>query len=139
MKKSATVALLALSVLTQNPVYAAEQSIHVELNKTEPNGDACRVYMVIENKGERALETLKLDLVLFDTDGIVAKRLAVETAPLPAGKTGLKMFDIANMSCPSLGRMLLNDVLSCSDADGPVADCLASIEPSAKGDMSFIK
>lgn len=144
MKNSVAIGLLALSVfcgpiLVGNSTQAAEQTIHVELNKTEPKGDACRVYMIIENDSGRALETLKLDLVLFDTDGVVAKRLAVETAPLAVGKTGLKLFDIADMACPNLGRMLLNDVLACADANGPVADCLTYITPTAKGDLTFIK
>jgi hypothetical protein len=139
MKKSLATALLAVSMLANTPAYAAEQTIHVELNKTETKGDACRVYMIVGNESGRALETLKLDLVLFDTDGVVAKRLAVETAPLPIGKTGLKIFDIADMACPTLGRMLLNDVLACADANGPVANCLSYITPTAKGDLTFIK
>jgi len=131
--------LLALTLLTAPMAAAAEDAIRVELNKVEPNGEACRAYIVIENATGRALETLKLDLVLFDTDGVVAKRLAVETAPLPTGKTGLKMFDITGLACPALGRVLLNDVLDCADASGPVADCLALVTPSAKGGLSFIK
>lgn len=132
--------MLALMVLiAPSTTAAAEDAIRVELNKIEPNGEACRAYMVIENATGRALETLKLDLVLFDTDGVVAKRLAVETAPLPPGKTGLKMFDITGLACPALGRVLLNDVLDCADASGPVADCLALVTPSAKGGLSFIK
>jgi len=117
----------------------AQQAVSVELNKLEPNGDACRAYLVLENRSERAFETLKLDLVLFDADGVVARRLAVETAPLPAGKISLKVFDIAGLNCPSLGRVLLNDVLSCADAGGALDGCLDLLAPAGRGDLEFVK
>ena len=53
MKKSLASALLAVSMLANTPAYAAEQTIHVELNKTETKGDACRVYMIVGNESGR--------------------------------------------------------------------------------------
>jgi hypothetical protein len=35
--------------------------------------------------------------------------------------------------------MLLNDVLACADANGPVTNCLSYITPTAKGNLTFIK
>jgi len=37
-------------------------------------GSACRAYLVLENGTESAFKTLKLDLVMFDTDGVGADR-----------------------------------------------------------------
>ncbi len=118
---------------------AADGEVHVELNKLEPNGAACRAYLVLKNDAGAALETLKLDLVMFDTDGVVARRLAVETAPLPAGKTSLKVFDIDGLACEAVGRVLLNDVMACADASGPRDDCLGLVTPLARGPVAFIK
>ena len=50
-----TAGLLALAILIA-PAAAAEDAIRVELNKIEPNGEACRAYMVIENATGRALD-----------------------------------------------------------------------------------
>lgn len=97
------------------PARAAKDGVSVELNKQEPNGAACRAYLVLENATESAFDTLKLDLVMFDADGVEAKRLAVETAPLSAGKTNLKVFDIDGLPCEWVGRVLLNDVMACAD------------------------
>ena len=117
----------------------ADTAVSVELNKLEPNGEACRAYLVVKNDAGAAFETLKLDLVLFDTDGVVARRLAVETAPLPAGKTSLKVFDVAGLSCDGIGRVLLNDILACRDGSGERTDCAAFVTPTARGAVPFIK
>ena len=129
---------LALLAATAE-AFAADGRVGVELNKLEPSGEACRAYLVLENGTDRGFETLKLDLVMFDTDGIVAKRLAVETAPLPAGKTSLKVFDIEGLACDRLGRLLLNDVMACADASGAREGCQALVSPSARSAMEFIK
>lgn len=117
----------------------AGKAVAIELNKLEPNGAACRAYLVLKNGTESVFGSLKLDLVVFDSDGVVAKRLAVETAPLPAGKTSLKVFDIADQPCGGIGRVLLNDVLACRDVAGPREDCLDLVVPSARGPIPFIE
>lgn len=135
----ALASVLAVLLVIAANARAEEETLTLELNKLEPNNEACRAYLVLENRVQSAFETLKLDLVMFDPDGVVAKRLAVETAPLPAGKTRLKVFDIGGLSCAQIGRLLLNDVLSCKDGSGTRNDCLALISTSARDGLSFIK
>ncbi len=132
---TAAAAFAALSV----SAIAAEPTVTVELNKLEPNGSACRAYLMLRNGAGTAFDSLKLDLVLLDTDGIVANRLAVETAPLTAGKTSLKVFDFADQPCGEVGRVLLNDVLTCQDNNGPRQDCLNVVWPTSLGSVDFIK
>ncbi len=114
-------------------------ALKIELNKLEAQGEACRAYLVLENGSDRDFTELKLDMVMFDGEGIVSKRLAVQAAPLPAGKTSLKVFDIRDMPCERLGRVLLNDVMACGDETGARNDCLAQIEATAQAPLSFIK
>lgn len=118
---------------------ATESIVRIELNKLEPQGDACRAYLVLENGTDHAFASLKLDLVMFDIDGVVAKRLAVETAPLPAGKTSLKVFDMNSLACERVDRLLLNTVMKCADRSGGRENCLASIVTDARGPVPFIK
>ena len=118
---------------------AAAGSVMIELNKLEANNLACRAFLVIENQTERAFDQLKIDVVMFDTDGIVARRLAVQVAPLSAGKTSLKVFDIKELPCDRIGRMLLNDVVACSDATGVLENCTALVVPSTRATVAFIK
>lgn len=116
-----------------------EEAVRVELNKLEPDGLGCRIYLVLENRSDSAFETLKLDLVMFDRDLVVAKRLAVETAPLPAGKLSLKVFDVDGVACDRVGRVLLNDVMACADGSGVRDDCLRLMSPASRSGTEFVK
>ncbi|ANK82601.1 MAG: hypothetical protein TEF_18710 [Rhizobiales bacterium NRL2] len=128
----------AVLALTGGAAAAAER-LGLELNKLEPRDGACRAYIVIENGTPTAFESLKLDLVMFDREGIVAERLALEVGPLPAGKTSLKVFDVAGLACGQVGRVLLNEVLACDDGTGGRDGCMDLVETSARGGLEFIK
>jgi len=131
-----TVALLLGLFATVSLAQVSE--IAVELNKLEQRDAACRAYLVTQNLSDTDFESLQLDIVMFDDEGIVAKRLAVEVGPMPAGKTTLKAFDIQDLSCENIGQLLLNDVLQCRDENGERDDCMALIEVSSRSDVSFI-
>lgn len=118
----------------------APAPIRLELNKLEPtSGGACRVYFLIENGKGPSLRSLKLDLFVLDDKGVVGKRMAVEAAPIASGKTMVKLFDVAGVECGSFGRVLLNDVISCTAADGAALSCLDRIDVSSKADVPFGK
>lgn len=114
-------------------------SVRVELNKLEPQDDACRAYLVFENQTGQSFSGLTLDLVMFDKDGVIAKRLAVNAAPLPAAKTSVKLFDIDGLACTDIGRILINDALDCADGDGEVPNCVALVQSSSRGEVAFEK
>ena len=133
------VAGLLWGLLWPTGALGGEAGVTVELNKLEPRGADCHAYLVLENGTDSVFESLKLDLVMFDPEGIVARRLAVETAPLPARKTRLKAFEIQGLACDGIGRVLLNGVMSCADAEGPREGCLGLVDTAARGGLSFIK
>lgn len=118
---------------------AEESSLEVELNKLEPQNGGCRVYLVFDNGTASAFDSLKLDLVVFGTDGVISRRLAIESAPLAADKTTVKLFDLAEVACPDIGRILLNDVLECRDADGDRGDCLDRLYLGSRAGVPFLK
>jgi hypothetical protein len=92
----------------------APVALRIELNRLEPReGGACRVWLVLNNGGAEPLDPLRLDLVLFGRDGVVARRVAVDVGPLPAGRTGARIFDLAGQGCDTIGSLLMNDVLAC--------------------------
>jgi len=123
---------VALALGTASAVSAQADGVAVGLNKLEARDGACRAYLVIENGTASTFETLKLDLVMFDGDGVIARRLAVETAPLPADKTQVKLFDIQGQACGGIQRVLLNDVTDCADGDGSRSDCLDRVSVSSR-------
>ena len=113
--------------------------MQVELNKLETHDGVCRTYLVLENRTESDFASLQLDLVTFDSAGIVARHLGVEMAPLPPAKTRLRVFDAAAQPCEKVGRLLLNDVIACADGSGAREDCLGLLSTSSRGGVAFIK
>lgn len=113
-------------------------SISVELNKLEQEGGSCRAYLVIANPGTGAFSAFTLDLIIFDS-GTIARRLAIELAPIRPAKTIVKVFDIPQTACGAIGSILVNDVIHCRDASGDVADCVDRISTSSRLPVTLSK
>ena len=131
---------LVIALVSFSPATASGTggSVQAELNKLESSNGDCHAYLVTQNRTEISFEALKLDIVIFDTDEIVADRLAVEAAPLPPGKTYLQVFETGGLPCERIGRLLLNDVIACADNSGTRDDCLALVVTSARGSVDFV-
>lgn len=128
----------ALVFLLPDPGRAGEERIRVELNRLEPQASACQAYLVLENGTGSVFSSLSLDLVMFDAEGIIARRLAVEMAPLRPGRTSVKVFAIEGLACEGLTRILVNDVLSCEADPVPAGDCLALVETASRTPVDLI-
>ncbi|MFA5950185.1 MAG: hypothetical protein WC807_07870 [Hyphomicrobium sp.] len=116
----------SLSLLAQS-AYAAGPALSVELNKLEAQGNGCRAYVVVQNDSQTQFQSLKLDLVLFQQDGIIGRRFAIDLAPLKAQKRTVKLFDLEGIACDKIGSLLINDVVECKADTGPVDDCLGGM------------
>lgn len=134
-----TLAAAVLGLAVAGPVHSQTGELSVELNRMDATDGGCSVYFVLENGTGRSFEDLSLDLVMFDTEGVVASRLAVQFAPLPSGKTALRVFDVPDLACGDMGRMLLNDALGCRDAEGREGGCLAAVATASRTGVEFIK
>jgi hypothetical protein len=131
--------LAAVCLLLGAPALADTPSISVELNKLEPIGGSCRAYLVVNNESKMGFKAFKLDLVLFQNDGVIGRRFSVDLAPLRPSKRSVKLFDIDGTSCDSVGSFLINDVLECEGESGQIDDCLAAISPSSLSQVKLTK
>lgn len=118
---------------------AIADPIGIELNKLEPQASACRAYLVLSNPGGPDITDLKLDLILFSPEQIIERRIAVGLAPLPTGKTTVKLFDIDGQDCAKVGSVLINEVMACNSAEGAVADCAKRITPTTRVNAKLFK
>jgi hypothetical protein len=124
-------AVVALHMLIPFYAFAADDGmIPFELNSTEPAENRCRLNFVIENRSEVALDTLKLDLVLFGHDGAITRRLVADMAPLRPMKTMVRAF-VVDAECPQISAILVNDVTACMPSVNPNA-CLDRLELSSR-------
>jgi hypothetical protein len=113
---------------SQSPQTKADGGISLELNKLEASEKGCRAYVVVSNPTDTTYEAYKLDLVMFQPDGIIGRRFAVDLAPLRPSKRTVKLFDLDGTQCDGIGSFLINDVMECRSSAGPVKDCLASMK-----------
>ena len=58
----------------------------------------------------------QIDVFLFDTDVIPRRR-----EPIRPG-TPRVLFDLADLDCGSIGRLLVNEVIACTAADGKAVE-----------------
>ena len=123
--------IAAMSVSGSSARAADAPALGVELNKLETYDKGCRAYVLINNASESAFQSVKLDLVLFQPDGIIARRFAVDLAPLKGNKKTVKLFDMEGIACDKIASVLVNDVMDCKIDSGPVADCLTKMTLSS--------
>lgn len=109
----------------------AEGPVKVELNKLKASDAGCTIYVVVDNKTDNAFKNFSLDLVLFNTSGIVDHRVSVDLAPLRKQKQVVKVFDLKDVKCDGIGRFLVNDINECNSDAGVVDNCFARLEVSS--------
>lgn len=145
-------AVVVIGLLAAVPAQAQSESsddaakttdgMRVQLNKLASVSDACRVYLVFENRTGRAFDAYTLDLVMFGADGAILRRFAVEARTMPEGKTRVKPFDLTGTSCDAVGKILLNEVMTCKERDGAgePARCTPAAHPESRlPETPFIK
>ena len=140
MRPTAAILGLCLAVLPLAPILAEDAPVlSVELNKLEQIGTDCRSYMVLANRTGSALEQLSLDLVVFDKGGVIDRRLAVELGPVKSGRTQVKVFDMSDLDCGRVARVLMNDVLACVPGRvGEAGSCDEALRVSGRA-VDFIR
>jgi len=120
---------LIAPLLLAGQAMAADEPLRVELNAVETAQNRCRMSFVLENKADKAVESLKLDLVVFARDGVIQRRLVVEMGPVRGAKTIVKVFELDG-ECGQFGSVLVNDVTAC--APGEPTACLDQLGLSSR-------
>lgn len=124
----------AIFLIAALPAMAQETSpiLGLELNAVETSQAGCRLTFVVENGFETALDTAVFETVLFTTEGVVERLTLFDMQSLPAARMRVRQFDIPDLACDSLGRVLINGVHACSGAGIDQAACEAAIVPASR-------
>src|SRR4029079_3033500 len=108
---------------------AAEQKFYVELNSAETVESRCRLNFVVQNKSDAALDSMKLDLVVFGPDGAIKRRLLTEMGLIRPLKTVVRTF-VIDVECAQIRSILVNDVVARTP--GNASDCLDELSLSSR-------
>lgn len=129
--------LVALALgIAGTAALASDPPVVVELNRLEERGADCRAYLLLDNRGQTPFEVFKLDLVVFDKGGVIARRLALDVGPMRAEKKGVKVFDLSGLGCGDVSSILVNDVIDCG---GQGRDCVALMQVASRGAVKLTK
>ena len=120
-------------------VAAQEKSLDIELNKVVDSGGGCLASFIVQNKLGHTLDRFSLDLFIFDTDGIIARQVLLDMAPLRKAKTTVANFSLIQVSCENIGKILVNNIPSCRSEDGSLLDCLADLKVSSRNRIELTK
>ena len=113
-------------------------SVTVELNKLVPVDNSCHIYFVLNNGAPAPLGELQVDVYLFDRAGVILRGVAFQFLDLQPGRTRVAAFELPDLGCGDIGRVLLNRVLTCTDAAGaPVEGSGDLIAVSTRTDATF--
>lgn len=135
---AAAAAVLAVCGATIALADPAKQ-VTLELNKLEAQDKSCRAYLVVSNDGTTVYQSFKLDLVMFQPDGVIGKRFALDLAPIKAGKKTVKLFDLDGVACDKVGSFLVNDIMECKSDGAAAEDCLSRLTLSSLGQVKISK
>lgn len=132
-------ALAAQPAAAQNQARpAAKGKLTLELNKIEPVDGACRIYMLLRNETGLVFDTLLIELVSFDSAGVISQRVAVDLAPLRAERALVKLFDVPETPCERVSQLLVNEAVQCSAGGTAVPDCLGLLATTSRAKVTFL-
>jgi len=126
-------------VLWAGTAAAQEKSLDIELNKAVDSGGGCLASFVVQNKLEQTLDRFSLDLFIFDKEGIIARQVLLDMAPLRKAKTTVANFSLIQVPCENIGKILVNNIPSCRSEDGNLLDCLTDLKVSSRNRIELTK
>jgi len=102
----------ASSAPAKEPTNVAK-TLKIELNAMEQQQNACRLSFVATNGMHQKLAKLVFELVMFEPAGKVLRLLSASFGSMPKSKMRLRQYDVPNLNCDDIGRILLNEVTVC--------------------------
>lgn len=131
-------AVASLVLVCAAPAASQEQpTLGMELNGLDATERGCRLTFVAENQLGADIGRAAYEVALFGKDGLVKRLTVLDFKALPDGETKVRQFELPEVDCAGLGRILVNGASAC---EAPKADiCMEALATSARGDVAFGK
>ncbi|MET3899102.1 hypothetical protein ABIB57_003054 [Devosia sp. UYZn731] len=138
MSRLLTAAVLIL--LSGAPAFAqatAPISLDLELNALQPTEKGCRVTFLATNKLGAPLDRAAIETALFDADGAIDRIVNLDFKGLTQGKTKVLQFELADLPCDGIGRVLINTVSACEGTGLAPTACLDNLKTTTRPSITF--
>ncbi len=134
-----TAIILALLVTSAAVPAAAEDSaVRVELNTAETTDTSCRLSFLVENTHANDIAQVVYETVLFDADGTVNQLTLFDFGTLPANRPRVRQFEVPDLACDGLSRILINGASTC-EAGALGADiCSATLDLNSRTAIALL-
>jgi len=130
--------LLLLAALCATPALAQEvqpaAGLALELNALTPSETGCRVTFLATNKLGTELTRSAFEIALFGAGGGIERLVSLDFKAMPEGKTRVLQFDIGELGCDKVSRVLINDVVACEGTGLDPKVCLAGLSTVSRLD-----
>lgn len=130
-------AAIGLATSAQAVETTSPPNISLQLNALQQNGGNCRVSFVIYNGLENALERAAYEVALFDRSGAVDQLVTLDFKHLPKGKTKVLQFELPELDCANVQRVLINDSPACQGTNIAPEACLSQLDTTTPLAITF--
>jgi hypothetical protein len=125
-----TIALL-MAALCATPTLAQDAQpapgLALELNALTPSETGCRVTFLATNRLGTELTRSAFEIALFGAGGGIERLVSLDFKAMPEGKTRVLQFDIGELGCDQVSRVLINDVVACEGTGLDPKVCLGGL------------
>lgn len=135
------IAATALLVLAAADIAPAQEStqpaLTLELNALQPSEKGCRLTFVVTNNLGAPLDKVGFEVALFNQAQVVDRITVLDFKELPRGKTKVRRFDLGELDCTKITRVLVNDSTECAGAGIDPKACIRQLNPTTKSGIQF--
>lgn len=129
---------MLLVVLATGPALAqAPAALDIELNALAPSETGCRVTFLATNRLGTELTRSSFEIALFGANGGMDRLVSLEFKAMPEGKARVLQFDIGQLACENISRVLINDVVTCEGEGLEPKICLTALKPTSRLEVGF--
>ena len=130
-------AALVLALCAPGLAQEAPLSLDLELNALQATETGCRITFLATNGLGAPLDRTAIETALFDADGAIDRIVTLDFKGLTEGKTKVLQFELADLLCDHIGRVLINDISACEGAGLAPTACLDNLKTTTRPEIAF--
>ncbi len=135
-REGSVMRVLAISLgLGLSPVMA--DTLSIRLDQANSGADQCPLVFVLDTTTETEFTQLQTEVVLLNTASGVLRLSLLDFQSLPAQGMRVRSFNLPNLDCADVGRVLFNAMGPCTPL--AASACTAALTVSSETEIEVLK